>query len=318
MYVSLCGSNFTWFGAQENRCMSRIAQFLFSCSWEEHFSNVAQFSLPRPISDHIPILLDSGGIRQGSTSFRFENMWLSSEGFVDRVSKWWGNYSILGTPSYVLAKKLKLLKEDLHKWNSEVFGRLEFQKAKCIGDIQHWDGEEQIWVLTEEEKVLRNYAKEEFGKIAKFEEISWRQKSRNLWLKEGERNTRFFHRMANCNRRNNFIGKIKIGDSILERDEEMRTGIANFYEGLFTETGASRLRVDDMNFDAISVDEALWLLQDVALLDRILASHDIANNKHPPDNIGFQHVRRPILVMHGSLRVVLNQTNESSVQPLKV
>ncbi|KAG5521621.1 hypothetical protein RHGRI_033999 [Rhododendron griersonianum] len=287
----LCGSNFTWVGAQENRCMSRIDRFLFSSSWEEHFSNVAQFSLPRPISDHIPILLDSGGIRQGSTPFRFKNMWLLSEGFADRVGEWWGSYSIMGTPSFVLAKKLELLKEDLCKWNSEVFGRLEFRKGKVIDDIRHWDGEEseeQVRVLTEEEKGLRNDAKEEFGKIAKSEEISWRQKSRKLWLKEGERNTRFFHRMANCNRRNNFIGNIKIGDSILEREEEKRVGIANFYEGLFTEMGASsilereeekrvgianfyeglftemgvsRPRVDDLNFDAISEEEAFWILQ---------------------------------------------------------
>lgn len=39
----LSGSFFTWYGAQEPRCMSRIDRFLFSASWEEHFPNVAQF-----------------------------------------------------------------------------------------------------------------------------------------------------------------------------------------------------------------------------------------------------------------------------------
>lgn len=111
----LVGSSFTWFGAQEPRCMSRIDRFLFSATWEEHFLNVAQFSLLRPISDHMAILLDSGGIRQGSTPFRFENMWLSSEGFVERVGEWWSNYLVGGKPSFILAKKLKLLKVDLRK-----------------------------------------------------------------------------------------------------------------------------------------------------------------------------------------------------------
>lgn len=141
---------------------------------------------------------------------------------MEMVGEWWSNYSVMGKLSFVLARKLKMLKEDLRKWNSEVSGQLKVQKAKVMDEICRWDAEEQVRALREEEKVLRDSAKEEFGKIVKFEEISWRQKSINLWLKEGDRNTRFFHRMANFNRRNNFIGKIKVGESILENDEEIK------------------------------------------------------------------------------------------------
>ncbi|KAG5540658.1 hypothetical protein RHGRI_020778 [Rhododendron griersonianum] len=135
-----------------------------------------QRSLPRIISDHMPILFDSGGIRQGRSPFRFENIWLLSEGFVERVGEWWNSYPVMGKPSFILAKKLKLLKEDLRKWNCEVFGRLEAQKAKVVDTIRRIDLEEQVRSLTEEEQFFRVNAKEEFGKIAKFEEITWRQK----------------------------------------------------------------------------------------------------------------------------------------------
>ena len=40
------------------------------------------------------------------------------------------------------------------------------------------------------------------------EEVSWRHKSRALWLKEGDKNTRFFHGMENARKRIKFIGKI--------------------------------------------------------------------------------------------------------------
>ena len=45
--------------------------------------------------------------------------------------------------------------------------------------------------------------------LCKQEEIFWRQKSRIQWLKEGERNTRFFHRSTMANRAHNRISMIK-------------------------------------------------------------------------------------------------------------
>lgn len=48
-------------------------------------------------------------------------------------------------------------------------------------------------------------------KILEQEEASWRLKSRAIWLKEGDRNSIFFHRFASSRRENNSIWKIKDG-----------------------------------------------------------------------------------------------------------
>ena len=46
---------------------------------------------------------------------------------------------------------------------------------------------------------------------------SWRQESREVWLKEGDRNTSFFHKMANAHKRTNTLVKVKInGVSLTE------------------------------------------------------------------------------------------------------
>jgi len=45
--------------------------------------------------------------------------------------------------------------------------------------------------------------------LCKQEEIFWRKKSKVQWLKEGERNTRFFHRSTMVNRAHNRISSIK-------------------------------------------------------------------------------------------------------------
>ena len=56
-------------------------------------------------------------------------------------------------------------------------------------------------------------ALKEFKHWAMLEEIMWRQKSREVWLKEGDINTRFFHRMTNSQRRGNQITKMRINEA---------------------------------------------------------------------------------------------------------
>ena len=70
--LPLTGGSFTWCG-----------RFLVSEDWESHFCGLFQCLLPKPTSDHAPILLDGGGITGRKTPLHFENMWLKVEGFTD-------------------------------------------------------------------------------------------------------------------------------------------------------------------------------------------------------------------------------------------
>ena len=72
--MPLQGGPFSWSGGSNGRVRSRIDRFLVSGDWESYFSRVTQSTLPRPVSDHFPILLDGGGIKSGPSPFRFETM----------------------------------------------------------------------------------------------------------------------------------------------------------------------------------------------------------------------------------------------------
>jgi hypothetical protein len=63
-------------------------------------------------------------------------MWLKADGFVGLVKQWWDSYSFHGTPSFVLACKLKALKQNLKTWNVEVFGNVERNKRKLFEELQ--------------------------------------------------------------------------------------------------------------------------------------------------------------------------------------
>ncbi len=215
--------------------MSRIGRFLISSDWEDRYPDVIQKLLPRPLSDHFPLLLEVGSLAGGKSPFRFENMWLKDEGFVDRIEAWWSNYSFCVPPSVVLARKLKALKEDLKQWNYHEFGNVSTKMKQLSCELEVLDCKERQGGLSSMERDLRGSLLLELDRLAHLEETSWCQKSRVRWLKEGDNNTKFFHKIANSNRRRNFIKKLEVGDVVYTSDSDIRAQAVQFYESLYTE-----------------------------------------------------------------------------------
>jgi hypothetical protein len=78
----------------------------------------------------------------------------------------------------------------------------------------------------EEEKALfveeRTTVISDLARATLLEEMSWRQESRALWLKEGDKCTKFFYSVANSNRRNNSIESPLVNGSISSNQTEIR------------------------------------------------------------------------------------------------
>lgn len=86
--------------------------------------------------------------------------------------------------------------------------------------------EQRLAVIQSREPTLENLECEaslclELNEWREREEIKWNKKSRELWLKHGDRNSKFFHLSTIVRRRRNNISEIKLedGSRLLERKE---------------------------------------------------------------------------------------------------
>ena len=83
-------------------------------------------------------------------------------------------------PSFVLAKMLKALKEDIIQWNRSEFGNVVRQKKELLEVLKLLDVKEGELDLSEVELGERAALRSQIQNLLSLEEISWRQKSRML------------------------------------------------------------------------------------------------------------------------------------------
>lgn len=84
-------------------------------------------------------------------------MRLKADSFVEKVSSWWESYHFQVSPNYIIASKLRALKNDLKKWNWEEFGSMEEKKYNLWKSLNELDLVEEIRSLSDEEKLKKTY-----------------------------------------------------------------------------------------------------------------------------------------------------------------
>lgn len=176
-------------------------------------------------------------------------------GFIDWIQDKWRGYAVDGNPCFRFAKKLKLLKKDLKVWNMVTFGDIKQRMDKFLEEVRCLGEKEGKEVLSAEEVDGRASLKSEIQRLLVCEEISWRQKSRVQWLKEGDCNKKFFYRMTNAHKRDNQIIKASINGTLLEDLSDVREGITGFYENTFKEKNGWCPKLEGVAFKTLNVED---------------------------------------------------------------
>jgi hypothetical protein len=93
----MSGRRFTWANSMPNPTYEKLDRILVSTEWEEKFPLAKVMTLSRDISDHAPLLLDTGRAPSNGSQplFKFKLDWLLRDRFTDMVREIWESTSDL-------------------------------------------------------------------------------------------------------------------------------------------------------------------------------------------------------------------------------
>lgn len=167
--------------------------------WRSRFPNYRLNNLGFFSSDHCPIILQPcrDHIPPPNRCFRFENAWLNMEECCNVISSNW-----TGSDTYSMIEKMSRCSQALLRWGVNFTGqfrrRLKFHKEKMVGLMRgRREASSEFFK-----------ARDEYYDILNQQEIYWKQRAKTFWLKDGDRNSKYFHAQASHRRKNNSIIKL--------------------------------------------------------------------------------------------------------------
>ncbi|CAL1355598.1 unnamed protein product [Linum trigynum] len=250
-------------------------------------------ALERVESDHNPLYISWGDFAEIKRPWKFENMWLEDERLFKSAEVWF-KAPVFGKGAVFLwSRRLIFLKRNIKIWNKETFGNVKVRIDNLLSGIKQLDDKEDCSNLQEVERAEREELKAELQNTLNMQELSWRQKSRESWHQKGERNTRYFHRMANYRRKVNFISRIQIDGRYFEGKQALGEAIANEYKLLFQETTFERPFPNDYLERSLDEDDCRLLTLQFTEKEIWSAIRDCDGFKAPgPDGFTFEFYKK--------------------------
>lgn len=142
--------------------------------------------------------------------------------------KWKGTV-VMGKASFKVVWKLMVLKNEI-KTRTKLVGEREGKEFQStINEIRDLDDKEGSMGITEAERGRRQELKKTLAKIISVDEAAWQQKSREKWLKNGDRNSKYFHAFASYRRSCNYIPELWFGDSRVRGNSDMREAVRLYF-----------------------------------------------------------------------------------------
>jgi hypothetical protein len=229
------GPKFTWTNCQDGNSFikERLDRGVCNMAWRNLFPE-SQIHVEAAISsDHTPLLLYLEGSRvkaRQSTRFHYDACWALDRGCQEIIKNSWLQETLPITDWNTFSAKLVACVENMRNWRKEKNKNTQGSISKLQTRLLSLQTRGGVSDVAE----IKKLQIELHGLLDK-EELWWRQRAKEEWLKHGDRNTKYFHTCANSKRRRNQIMKIMDEGGLLW-DTQMNVGGAfvSYFSNLFT------------------------------------------------------------------------------------
>ncbi|KAA0034017.1 LINE-1 retrotransposable element ORF2 protein [Cucumis melo var. makuwa] len=255
----LSNNRYTWSNLRIPPTFSRLDRFLYNSNWEFLFNPHITRTLPRPTSDHFPLVCEDSSptVRWGPAPFRLNSIALNDPEFKRNMDRWWDLSAQKGHPDFAFIQRLKSLANLIKPWQKEKFHSLTSAKDNIIREVDAIDKKELDTPLCQEDSDRRLALKAELSDLSLKESQFWFQRAKKLWLKEGDENSAFFHRICSSRQKRNLIHEIQDEEgSIQNTNNNISLAFVNYFSRLYrSSTKKDPLFIDNLEWNPIDYSE---------------------------------------------------------------
>lgn len=215
---------------------ARLDRAVASLEWSEYFRGASVEHICSSRSDHLPLLLRFGKRKEwrpvleaSQKVFRYEHMWERVDSLKSTIEDSWKGSGTAKNLQEVGAKMLHMQKT-LLGWAERDFGSVIKRTAEICRKLSIlWSGRP----TAEQQRKIKECTKE-LDELLLREELMWLQRSRATYLREGDRNTKWFKQKATWRKKKNDITKLKDSSGVWIEDREgIQEMSRNFFMKLY-------------------------------------------------------------------------------------
>jgi hypothetical protein len=248
--LPLLDRRYTWTNKRDTPVLARLDRALFNHAWNLRLPQSALSSLPRPTSDHFPLLVTATTDIPRSQCFRFENAWLLDPLFLPTTLPLWFRPAMVADAAIDINARLKSFRFAAKVWKRKHhYTPLLENDYSFVLDLL--DFYEELRPLSQGELSLRDECRDRLCALILARAAYWKQRGKFRAVAEGNENTRFFHARASQRLRRNHIRALDLGGALVVSHDAKAAVLHSFYTALL---GRSTEPIWDFDVDSLYAD----------------------------------------------------------------